>query len=99
MTMIRIACALAVTSVVACGARDAASTADTTGKSGGVAHVARATFGTLPDSGGVVEQFTLTNAKGIEVRAIGYGAIITSRTAPTLHTSWWLRRHVQEDLP
>jgi hypothetical protein len=41
-------------------------------------HVARAVFGTLPDSGGTVEQFTLTNAHGIEVRAISYGAIITS---------------------
>lgn len=31
--------------------------------------------------------------------AAGDSAVITSTTAPTPHTSWWLRRHVQEDLP
>ena len=43
--------------------------------------VTRAAFGTLPDSG-AVEQFTLTNAHGIEVRVITYGAIITSMLTP-----------------
>jgi aldose 1-epimerase len=43
--------------------------------------VTRAPFGQLPD-GRPVELFTLTNAHGIEVRAMTYGAIITSiRTA------------------
>lgn len=41
----------------------------------------RATFGRLPD-GRVVEQFTLTNAHGVEVRAITYGAIITVIRTP-----------------
>jgi aldose 1-epimerase len=43
--------------------------------------VTRAAFGALPD-GGTVEQFTLTNAHGIEVRAISFGAIITSLRTP-----------------
>src|SRR5215510_12700202 len=45
------------------------------------AGVSRSPFGRLPD-GRPVELFTLTNAHGIEVRAMTYGAIITSiRTA------------------
>jgi aldose 1-epimerase len=40
------------------------------------ATVTRAPFGKLPD-GTAVEAFTLTNANGMEVRAITYGAIIT----------------------
>jgi aldose 1-epimerase len=46
-----------------------------------VAGVARAPFGTMPD-GKPVEQFTLTNANGIELKAIGYGGIITSLRVP-----------------
>lgn len=42
----------------------------------------RAAFGVLPDAGGHVEQFTLANAHGIEVRVITYGAIITSLLTP-----------------
>lgn len=38
-------------------------------------------YGTLPD-GGAVEQFTLKNANGVEIRAISYGAIITSIRTP-----------------
>src|SRR2546429_4692398 len=38
---------------------------------------ARSPFGQLPD-GRAVEQFTLTNAHGIEVRVITYGGIITT---------------------
>ncbi len=41
----------------------------------------RAPFGTLPD-GQAVEAFTLTNANGMEVRAITYGGIITSLKVP-----------------
>ena len=36
----------------------------------------------MPDSGGAVEQFTLTNAHGVEVRVITYGAIIASLRTP-----------------
>jgi aldose 1-epimerase len=43
--------------------------------------VARAAFGRLPD-GQAVESFTLTNARGIEMRAISYGAIIVSLRVP-----------------
>ena len=43
--------------------------------------VARAPFGKMPD-GTPVEMFTLTNANGVEVRAISYGAIITSLRVP-----------------
>jgi aldose 1-epimerase len=41
----------------------------------------RTPFGQLPD-GRAVEQFTLTNAHGIEARVITYGGIITSIRAP-----------------
>jgi aldose 1-epimerase len=43
--------------------------------------VARAPFGKMPD-GKTVEVFTLTNASGMEVRAITYGGIITSLRVP-----------------
>ena len=43
--------------------------------------VSRAPFGTLPD-GRTVELFTLTNAHGIEIRAMTYGAIITTIYTP-----------------
>jgi len=45
------------------------------------ASVARAPFGRTPD-GQAVELFTLTNARGIEVRAINYGGIIASLRVP-----------------
>ena len=45
------------------------------------AGIAREPFGTLPD-GGAVEVFTLTNAHGVEVRAISYGATIISLRVP-----------------
>src|SRR5262245_31499033 len=41
----------------------------------------RAPFGTLPD-GTPVEIFTLTNAHGVEVRAMTYGGIIVSLRVP-----------------
>jgi aldose 1-epimerase len=43
--------------------------------------VTRAPYGKMPD-GKAVEQFTLTNANGIEVHAISYGGIITSVRVP-----------------
>jgi aldose 1-epimerase len=43
--------------------------------------VAREPFGKLPD-GHAVERFTLTNAHGMEVKAITYGGIITSLVVP-----------------
>src|ERR1044072_9918571 len=43
--------------------------------------VSRAPFGTLPD-GRAVELFTLTNAHGVEIRAMTYGEIITAIYTP-----------------
>jgi aldose 1-epimerase len=43
--------------------------------------VTRAAFGTMPD-GTSIEVFTIANARGIEVRAIEFGAIIVSLTVP-----------------
>lgn len=43
--------------------------------------VSRSPFGTLPD-GRAVESFTLTNAHGLEVRVMTYGAIITHIVTP-----------------
>lgn len=45
------------------------------------ATINRAPFGTTPD-GSQVEAFTLTNANGIELKAISYGAIIVSLRVP-----------------
>ncbi|MBI2071856.1 MAG: galactose mutarotase [Gemmatimonadetes bacterium] len=45
------------------------------------ASINRAPFGTMPD-GSAVEVFTLTNARGTELRAITYGAIIVSLRVP-----------------
>lgn len=43
--------------------------------------VGRTPFGTLPD-GSAVELFTLKNVRGVEVRAMSYGAIIQSLRVP-----------------
>ena len=48
---------------------------------GGKPGVTRAPFGKTAD-GKAVEMFTLTNANGVEVRAITYGAIVTSIRVP-----------------
>jgi aldose 1-epimerase len=45
------------------------------------ASVTRGGFGTLPD-GTAIEVYTLTNASGVEVRAITYGGIIVSIRTP-----------------
>lgn len=47
----------------------------------GVAAMKRAPFGTAPD-GEAVELITLTNAHGVELRAMTYGAIIVSLKVP-----------------
>jgi aldose 1-epimerase len=47
----------------------------------GAPTVTRAPFGTLPD-GRAVESFTLRNARGVEVRAMTYGGIITHLRTP-----------------
>ena len=44
-------------------------------------NVTRAAFGSLPDGRGV-EQFTITNARGVEVRVITYGGIVTAIRTP-----------------
>ncbi len=44
-------------------------------------HMTRSAFGALPD-GQAVDAFTLTNANGMEVKAITYGGIITSLKVP-----------------
>lgn len=73
---------IALAAVAACGRRDAARSGDTTvALAASASRVTRAAFGTLPD-GRAVEQFTLTNAHGVAVRAISYGAIITSIRTP-----------------
>jgi aldose 1-epimerase len=43
--------------------------------------VKREAFGKMPD-GAAVERFTLTNANGVELKAISYGGIITSLRVP-----------------
>ena len=69
---------VALTVVTACGGR---SDNRAVSLASAAPHVARAAFGTLPD-GGAVEQFTLTNGHGVEVRAISFGAILASIRTP-----------------
>ena len=59
----------------------ARATPGNTTAAGARPRVERAPFGKLPD-GRAVEQFTLTNARGVEVRAITYGGIITALRTP-----------------
>jgi len=44
-------------------------------------HVTKQPFGTLPD-GRTVDAYTLTNARGLTIKAMTYGGIITSLLAP-----------------
>jgi len=67
---VALACSLAL---FACGTASSAP-----------ARVARAAFGRTRD-GTAVEIFTMTNARGMEVRAMSYGAIITSIRVPDRH--------------
>lgn len=66
---------------VACGFAGVTGQATQTGTARGKSGVARAPFGKMPD-GKAVENFTLTNANGVEVRAMTYGAIVTSVRVP-----------------
>jgi len=59
----------------------AGTKATVTDSSSGPGTVTRQGFGRLPD-GTAVELFTLTNAHGVEVRAMTYGAIITVLKTP-----------------
>ena len=70
---------IALAVVAACGRPDTARSGD--GAAASAPSVTRAAFGALPD-GGAVEQFTLRNPHGVEVRAISYGAILTSIRTP-----------------
>jgi aldose 1-epimerase len=67
--------------LVACVAAGSALLAVPAPQSSRPAGLARAPFGTLP-GGESVEIFTLTNANGVELKAIGYGGIITSLKVP-----------------
>jgi aldose 1-epimerase len=67
MSLIAILCAIVV------GAQGGASAPK--------AGVTKASFGNVPDQGDV-DVYTLTNANGVEVRAITYGGIITSIRVP-----------------
>jgi len=67
----------------ACASKDKTPAPDSAARvATGVARISRAAYGTLPDGGGAVEEFTFSNAHGIEVRAINFGAIITSIRTP-----------------
>lgn len=66
---------------VVCGFAGVTGQATQTGTARGKSGVARAPFGKMPD-GKAVESFTLTNANGVEVRAMTYGAIVTSVRVP-----------------
>ncbi len=68
--------ALLLLSLPSCASRD-----PETARAGRVATVDRAPFGVLP-SGDSVHVFTLTNANGVELRAIDYGGIVVSLRTP-----------------
>ena len=75
---------LAATLGGACGSSSTESTAPAstpTPAAPRALSMTRSAFGTLPD-GQAVEAFTLTNANGMEVKAITYGGIITSLKVP-----------------
>lgn len=65
----------------AAGAKADGYTARTTQMNTGEPSVTRAPFGVLP-SGDSVHIFTLTNAHGVELRALDYGGIIVSLRTP-----------------
>jgi aldose 1-epimerase len=80
----RVFAAAALTAACATRDRSAADSA-LTATIGERSRVTRAAYGTLPEGAGAIELFTLTNAHGVEVRAINYGAIITSIRTPDRH--------------
>lgn len=83
----RLTVALAALAGAACASspRGAATTATTTtttvASPAAQPGMTRAPYGRLPD-GREVEQFTLRNAHGVEVRAITYGALLTAVRTP-----------------
>ncbi len=77
--IVSLACAASL-GTVACGAPDEAPAAADDSASE-EANVVQEEFGALPD-GRPVSVFTLSNANGIEIRAIDYGGIILSIMAP-----------------
>ena len=87
-----LASVLTLAALVACGERrpadrdsmalpDSARSSNTAATAAAKPGVTHAAFGTLPD-GRAVELYTLTNAHGVEVRAMTYGAIITVIRTP-----------------
>jgi aldose 1-epimerase len=74
--------AVIVAGLFAAGLLGCASTSDSSGSSSaGGGQISRQSFGTSPD-GKPVELFTLRNSKGVEVRIMNYGGIVTSFLAP-----------------
>ena len=71
-------CCVLVTVVAACSGPPTVEAPGNTSPAGPV--VKREAYGTV--DGRAIEQFTLTNKSGIEVRAINYGGIITSIKTP-----------------
>lgn len=75
---VRTALAIALCTAAGCGGADPAPRA---------ASLTREPFGTAP-GGEAVELVTLTNANGMQLRAMSYGAIIVSLTAPDRHGTY-----------
>jgi aldose 1-epimerase len=74
--------AVIVAGLFAAGLLGCASTSDSSGSSSaGGGQISRQSFGTSPD-GKPVELFALRNSKGVEVRIMNYGGIVTSFLAP-----------------
>ena len=78
--IVSLACTASV-SAAACGGAADQATAVANASASEDANVVQEAFGALPD-GRQVSVFTLTNANGIEIRAIDYGGIIVSIMAP-----------------
>jgi aldose 1-epimerase len=76
-----IALVMVAVSTAACGPDANKDTSPGAAAGAARATVKRAPFGQMPD-GAAVEIFTLTNARGIEVRTVPYGAIVVSIKVP-----------------
>ena len=75
------AASLSLVAQLACTAKEAPISSPADSPSASQARAARAAFGTTPD-GTAIELFTLTNRRGIEMRAMTYGAILVSLKVP-----------------
>ncbi|MEZ4917842.1 MAG: aldose epimerase family protein [Saprospiraceae bacterium] len=62
-------------------ANESGESAKTDEKAAPAASISKQAYGTTPE-GQAVDQYTLSNGKGMEVKVITYGGIITSWTAP-----------------